>query len=184
MTDANTSGESASAPELETAREELTSHEIAARDEKGRFASPKEPETPAAAVPAADTVSKPPAGTVPQEALHAERRKNDDLRRELDELKGYVKGAIPKPPEPEKKPMPSWWEVPDEALTYRLDEFGRPIQEKLTSYEKSLEEIRQQNAEFREYLSKERAVDKHGEEVVNAAFEAFRALQQADPMGI
>jgi hypothetical protein len=190
MAQDNSSAEGTTALELEQDALTQTSFE-AARDEQGRFAAR---EGDRGAERQGD--GRPPTGFVPQEALHAAReearRQKEAFDREMAELRGFVKGSVPKAPEPEKKPAPSWWEQPDDAVKYHLDEFGRPIQEKLTAFEtqlkelreKDLEAIRQQRLEDREELSKERAIDKHGEEAVNAAFTAFKTAQQADPQGM
>lgn len=159
-----------------------------ARDEHGRFAAQEGQEgsqEPAQAdqqqgAPQDQQEQKPAPrpGYVPQQALdearHGERSakaENEALRQHLaamqqqiSQLTGYVQGAV-KPPE--QAPKPDWWVDPDAALEARLNEVVQPLT--------------QQTGQWREQVSQMMAVEKHGQEVVQAADAALAQYLAANP---
>lgn len=109
----------------------------ASRDEQGRFAARQGAETaiPAEAAPAADAQN---GGMVPQQALHAERQKNDELRRKLDEMSGQIsllarqrqEQPAPKVEQPKPKDI---WEDPNGFTTDAVSKALDPVQKQISS---------------------------------------------------
>lgn len=140
------------------------------RDEIGRFA-PKADE-PAPIDPPADAIIPQDEphnqGNIPPARLKAEAEKRREaeadaaaLRREIAELRGMVTATRQPAAQPQQEAAPATlWDDPDAYLKSQID----PLQTALLT----------QKAEF----SKMIAVEKHGEEVFNAA---ESALEQAAP---
>lgn len=113
----------------ETAEQQQT------RDEQGRFA-PNTAEPTDQAAQAAIEGQQDRQGTVPQQALHAEREKGREareeaeaLRRELAELRGQVTALTPKAM-PQEQPKPTnFYTDPDKALSERLTPIQQQVQQ-------------------------------------------------------
>jgi len=113
---------------------------------------------------------------VPVAALQAERRKYKEnlaavearlsesdakWQQRFEQLIGTIK-----PPEPPQQ-APDFWENPETAIDYRLQQVVNPLQQQL---------VRQ-----REEISMLQAIDKHGQETVDNAFSALKSKMATDP---
>jgi len=115
------------------------------------------------------------SGTVPQQALHAsrerekaERERADRLEREMAELRGSVQTLTqqrqqPHPPSEPEKSTDLFWEDPNKFVASAIS----PVQQ----------QIQQQH----ERTSKLLAVQTHGREVVDAAYQALGQALRTDP---
>lgn len=153
-----------------------------ARDEHGRFAAKAEGDQQERDKPEEqqEAQGEPEAGEdgkVPQQALHASRQRerevkaeNDTLRQQLAEMQGQISMLSRQVSQPREQPKreeqkaPDFWEDPDAFVKSAVS----PIE---------------QNAQKRfEQFSKMMAVEKHGQEKVDAAFQALaQAGQSGDP---
>jgi len=124
----------------------------------------------------ADSEEKTDKNGVPVAALQAERRKYKDnlaaveqklaesdarWQQRFEQLIGTIK-----PPEPPQQ-APDFWENPETAIDYRLQQMVNPLQQQL---------VRQ-----REEISMLQAIDKHGQETVDNAFNALKSKMATDP---
>jgi len=142
------------------------------RGPDGKFAPKASDVAPAASptpepTPAAPVADAPPGAMVPQQALHAERQKNDELRRKLDELTGQVsllsqRAMQPPPKAADPVVAKDIWEDPDGFVKNALT----PVQEQMRTVVLT--------------YSRREAIREHGAEKVDAA-EA--ALKQAIASG-
>lgn len=141
------------------------------RDELGRFAPKAGDPTPVAAEPAQDQQQPPAAakgGEVPLAALHAEREKNKELARQLQQMQASIQAlqqrpaATPPAPVAPAKPK-DFWEDPNAFVAEQLT----PIQQQL------------QASNLR--TSKMLAVQAHGRDTVQEAFQALGEALQTTP---
>jgi|688.fasta_scaffold13803_11 hypothetical protein len=159
----------------------------------GEPVSPPAPETPQAEAQqpeANQTVAETPQSEeatdeqkmVPVAALQAERQKSRkytehlaqvekelaEQRQQFSQLQQWLlaqqQAQQPKPQ------VPDFWEAPETAIDYRVQQEVAPI--------KSL--LQKQREEF----SMLQAVDKHGQEIVDAAFSEMRSRMASDPYGV
>jgi len=113
---------------------------------------------------------------VPVAALQAERRKYKDnlaaveqklaesdakWQQRFEQLLGTIKQPEP-PPQ-----APDFWENPESAVEFRMQQVLTPIQQQL--------------ARQKEELSMLQAIDKHGQETVDAAFSSLKSKMSSDP---
>ncbi|WMT88273.1 hypothetical protein NO932_06590 [Pelagibacterium sp. 26DY04] len=169
--------------EVETLPEQETEQpEGAKRDANGRFAA-KEPENQEQ--PEAEAATETPTedeqpeadqqgGMVPQKALHEERQRVKEMRDEMAELRrqnqqitaqlqAFMSQQQPKPAEQEKK-APDFWENPSEFVNHAVSPLEQKIQKRF------------------EAISLRSAVGEHGQETVQAAYQAMgEAMQSGDP---
>lgn len=144
------------------------------RDEHGRFAPKVEAEAaPVVQAQVEQQVDADP-GKVPQQALHASREKErearqeaETLRNQIAEMRGQIqllsqRGQAPTPKPEAPKPV-DFWESPDGYIANALT----PVQQQLQD----------QNERF----SKMMAMQTHGKETVDTAFNAFVQAAQANP---
>ena len=150
------------------------------RDEHGRFI-PKGEKQPEEAVEAAPAPSAPPApeeaSMVPRNALQDERRKRQELERQLGEMQQRLMQQPPPPPQP----VPDQWEDPEGHTHYLIQQAA------VTAREEALAEVRRE----RVMLSAEAAKQRHPDYIDKVAvFEQLSAqnpalaqtmLQQVDP---
>lgn len=150
------------------------------RDEHGRFA-PKGETPPEEAAEAAPAPSAPPAPeestTVPRTALQDERRKRQELERQLAEISQRLTQAPP----PAPQPIPDQWEDPEGHTRYLVQQAA------VTAREEALAEVRRE----RVMLSAEAAKQRHPDYLDKVAvFEQLSAqnpalaqtmIQQPDP---
>lgn len=114
-------------------------------------------------------------GKVPLAALHEARQREREakqateaLQQQLATLQGQMQVLMQQRQQPqtpqEPKQAPDFWENPDEYLKHQLD----PVQQ----------QIQQQREQFSMTL----AIDKHGKETVEGAYQAMgQAMQMGDP---
>jgi hypothetical protein len=97
------------------------------RDDKGRFVAKDTGETtpPEEAPPAAEAAPPAAEATIPQAALLDERRKRQELERQVQYLLSQQRQ--PEQPRTQPAPAPDFWEDPDGALNARLDAFGTTL---------------------------------------------------------
>lgn len=145
-----------------------------ARDENGRFAAKAET-TGEAAGQETDEDHGAEDGKVPQQALHASRQKAreaaqeaETLKQQIAELRGQVQMLSTRPQQPltpkEEAKAPDFWEDPTAFVQGALT----PVQ--------------QQMQQQREQFSKMLAVQAHGKETVDAAYQALGSqLQSGNP---
>lgn len=149
------------------------------RDEKGRFAAVEpvetgepEPDAPPASAPKAEH-------TIPVAVVTAEREKRQAAERELAEMRRQVaenqrvmlefqaRQMAPKAPEPEPVQIPDPVQDPEAFVRFMAEQQQRQIQS-----------VMQRQAEERDNeqatISQEIAVEKYGQEAVDAALEAAR----------
>jgi hypothetical protein len=120
---------------------------------------------------------QPEGARVPVAALQKEREKAKryteevvDLRRQIAEqdrnwqqrFEQLVTQLQPKQPEAQ---APDFWEAPETAIDHRLTQAITPLQQALMAQ--------------REGMSRMMAVEKHGEEAVNEAYQALAAMKAA-----
>lgn len=158
-------------PQAEPAAQPQTTEERQ-RDEQGRFA-PKAgdppPSEPLAQPDAQQPTTEPaPGAMVPLAAVHAERRKNDDLQRQLQQLTGQVQALMARPSAPAPTPATpqAKKEIWDDPESY-IAEANKPI----------LDQVRQNKLDTSMML----AVDRHGEATVQTAYQALGEALQTDP---
>lgn len=146
------------------------------RDEQGRFASKAEqPETTQEQPEVTDDEPEPEQGKVPQQALHAARQKAkeatteaEQLRQQLAQMQAQIQllnqRQAPQPQKTEEAPKPvDFWESPDSFLESKLSPFQQQIQQQ------------------REQFSKMLAMQAHGSETVDNAYNAFVEAARANP---
>ncbi len=150
------------------------------RDEQGRFATKAEqPEQTQEQPEVTADDTEPEQGKVPQQALHAARQKAkeatteaEQLRQQLAQMQAQMQAQIqllnqrqaPQPQKTEDAPKPvDFWESPDGFLESRMT----PLQ--------------QQMQQQREQFSKMLAMQSHGPETVDNAFNAFVEAARANP---
>ncbi len=152
-----------------------------ARDEQGRFAAqqaaPQTPQAPAAQPEGQQQEQRTaPDGFVPIQALDArlakERERADAALRQQAEqfqrmMQTFQQQARPAPEAP--KP-PDFFENPDAAVDYRLNQAMQPVQ------------MGQQA--IVENFSRMMAMDKFGEEAVNAAYQDLQTRMQSNPRAV
>lgn len=162
--------------EILAEQESETQAETQARDDHGRFATKAEQPEVVAEAPVEQPEPQPEVepARVPQQALHAAREKarekdaeNEQLRRELAELRGQVQ-VLARQPTPQtatqQAPTPEIWDDPNGF-----------VQAALTPVQKAM----QQQAEL---FSRRMAVKEHGHEAVQSAYAALgAAMQGGDP---
>lgn len=136
------------------------------RDEQGRF-GPKGEAATAQQEPAA--AEEQPGAMVPQQALHAARQENGDLKRRLDEMAGQISILTQQRPQPTpqvqaEQPKPKdFWEDPDGFVKQALSPLEKQTQRQF------------------ERVSRLMAITSHGEEKVSAAFTALSNALTTNP---
>lgn len=145
------------------------------RDEQGRFATKAEqPEQTQEQPEVTADEPEPEQGKVPQQALHAARQKAKEasteaehLRQQIAQMQGQIqmlnqRQAAPQKIEEAPKPV-DFWESPDGYLESKLTPFQQQIQQQ------------------REQFSKMLAMQSHGAETVDSAYNAFVEAARANP---
>jgi len=141
------------------------------RDELGRFAPKAGDQTPATAEPAQDqtpATTPEPQRTVPLDALTAIRGENRELKQQLQEMARRFSALEQRPVQPQQPPQPAakpkdFWEDPNAFVAEQLT----PIQQQL------------QASNLR--TSKMLAVQAHGRDTVQEAFQALGEALQTTP---
>src|SRR6266516_665827 len=151
-----------------------------ARDDRGRFsgrqpqqqrppsqqaAPPQQPQQPPAQ-------ARPPAAPqaedhrVPLKTFIEERDRRQKLEKQLEEVVDYMKRQPQQPQAPQQPqgPKQTIWDNPDEYLLHNVIE---PLRA----------EGRRAIMERNDGLSREYAINTHGEEIVNDAFEALKSIR-------
>lgn len=137
----------------------------------GKFA-PKAGDTIQTEQQPASTTQTPPAtteeqpGMVPQQALHAARQENADLKRRLEMVERSVLAQPRQQPPAQQQEQPQakdFWEDPDGFVAQRLSPLEKTMQRQ------------------RESVSRMLAVSAHGADTVNAAFEAIKTGLMTNP---
>jgi hypothetical protein len=77
-------------------------------------------------------------------------------------------------------PPPDWWENPDAALDFRLRNAVEPVAQDLR---KQVEQAQQAVSQQREQFSRMMAVQQHGEEAVNTAYQSLAEQIRSNPQG-
>lgn len=144
------------------------------RDEQGRFASKEQ-----AAEPEQETAQEPEAEDprVPLAAVHEartkakeEREARERVERELAEMRGQMQVLLNQRQQPQpqqEKASPDFWDDPNAFVTQVIN----PVQQR----------IERQREEFSMTL----AIDKHGKDTVEKAYQAMGAAMQAgDPQAL
>jgi hypothetical protein len=98
------------------------------RDEKGRFASKGEPETPAVEAPPA---SEGEQGTIPVAALKDERSKRQALEAELQQMRAYVQ-QMQQPVQQQPTTQPDRWEDPEGYDRWLVQQVTAAAEQKAT----------------------------------------------------
>ncbi|MDH4993040.1 hypothetical protein QEZ48_19685 [Aquamicrobium lusatiense] len=145
------------------------------RDEQGRFATKAEqPEQTQEQPEVTVDEPEPEQGKVPQQALHAARQKAkeasteaEQLRQQIAQMQGQIQMLNQRQGAPQKieeapKPV-DFWESPDGYLESKLSPFQQQIQQQ------------------REQFSKMLAMQSHGAETVDSAYNAFVEAARANP---
>lgn len=158
-----------------------TETEGQARDEHGRFTATKAEEGQQEQPQTEEQQGDPEVGDdgkVPQQALHASRQRekevkaeNDTLRQQLQQMSGQIEmlsRQVSQPREQQSKTeapqKPDFWEDPENFVKSAVSPIEQSAQQRF------------------EQFSKMMAVDKHGAEKVDAAFDALvEAGQRGDP---
>lgn len=140
------------------------------RDEHGRFA-PKEPEPVLEAQPDAKPEGKEEA-FVPSWRLREMREEREAAERRFQETQSQWQRQIAelqaRLPKEEPKPAPDVFEDPNKFLEHGVRQQVDPIRSEIT--------------QLREEYSKKWAIKEHGQEKVNAAYEAVKhGMQSRDP---
>jgi len=151
------------------------------RDERGRFAPragdlPQQPAAQAQPAPEAQPGQQSPKDdgpAIPAWRLSEVTQERNALRDQLAELRRQnelfamqMRQFQQQPREPEK--VPDVFEDPNAFLRHGVQQAITPVQSQV--------------AQVTEYYSRARAIDKHGEEAVNAAYDALdQALRSRDP---
>lgn len=185
--EANASGQDISAPEEQQVE---TTERQQARDPAGRFAeNPKNSGAGVTQQAEGEQQARQGDGKVPQQALHAARKKADEIERvanervqrleqELYQLRGFVSAQAARPQaEPQgqpQQPLPDWYTEPDKAFEARLNASLKPIQERLESAGASPRQAI-------ESTSRMIAIDRHGQEAVQTAFQAADEAMRSNP---
>ena len=164
--------------EILAEQESETQAETQARDDHGRFAPKVEQPEVVAETPVEEPEPQPEVEPtrVPQQALHAAREKarekdaeNEQLRRELAELRGQVHAYTQqahKPAETEPPKPPEYWDDPAGFVQSQISPVQKGVREQLM------------------YNARLVASHVHGAGVVDSAvdeFERLRQTQQLDP---
>jgi hypothetical protein len=146
------------------------------RDEGGKFAKVGEPSAEQQQDAPRDEGGK----QIPIQALDAEKARRRKAEQESHQLRGYLQALQqqPKPAptaqqEPEK-PLPDWYAEPDKAFDARMERVLKPILEKLEAAGASPRQAI-------ETTSRQIAIDRHGTEVVQEAFNAANERMGLDP---
>jgi len=135
------------------------------RDEQGRFAKQEVEAKPEGEVAAKPTDPKDEAH-VPSWRLKEIREERDALRQQLAEFQRQI---ATQRPQPQAAPKPDLFEKPDEFVAQGVEAAVNPIKAEIEG--------------IREFFSRERAIDKYGEEKVTEAFTALdRAAKNGDPL--
>lgn len=140
------------------------------RDEHGRFAGQQQPPEQPAAQPEA---GKPPEGFIPIQALDARLSKQEEkyqaqLREQAEAFQRQLAALHQQPRQPaEPVKPPDFFENPDAAVDYRLNQALGPLQ----NSQKGIVEN----------FSRMMASDKFGEEAVNSALAEMTSRVNANP---
>lgn len=124
-----------------------------------------------------ETDAKEQGGMVPVAALQAERtkarkytetlaeveRKLAEQNSRVEQLTAFLLASQQKQPSAETVQPPDFWEAPENAIDYRLNQAVTPIQQALK--------------EQQENVSRILAAEKHGEEAINEAYSALASLK-------
>jgi hypothetical protein len=174
--------ESAIAPDAPAETPETTEQPASTteqpRDEQGRFASKAEtPETPATqeqTPPAAETPAQAPPAQQQQEAnvpswrLREEREAREAAERRASDIHRQFLEVQARLPQQQPQQRPDLYENPDAFVEHGVRQQVDPV--------------RAQFGELKEYYSRQFAVQKHGQEKVDAAFNAVeQGLAKRDP---
>jgi hypothetical protein len=154
------------------------------RDEHGRFVAPRgahEPEpTPEPQQPTAQQPD--PAGDdgkIPPWRLREMRIERDDAIQRSHEMQRQLEMLRQQMPKPEPAPRPDLYENPDGAIKYGVQEYVDPQIQQLRD---ELAQIKNSYVSEREEISRERAIEKYGEEAVrNAYVWVAEGIQKGDP---
>lgn len=137
------------------------------RDDKGRFAAKEEVAPPPEAVAATPPPPKPepPSHQVPIQVMLDEREKRQTAAREAEELRQKVEyltrlvGQQPQPQPSAPEAPPDFFQNPDAYFDYRLDAPRREVMGALQALNQRME-----------MMSQISAVEKYGQEAVDAAY--------------
>ncbi len=145
------------------------------RDEQGRFAPQEQPTEQAAPAAVDQQEQRPPEGYIPIQALDARlaklQERHDAALRERDLSWQRQLEALRQPPKPvEPAKQPDYFENPDAAVDFRLQQAIQPVQ--------------QGQQAIVENFSRMIASDKFGEDAVNAALTEMTTRVQSNPQGM
>lgn len=133
------------------------------RDDAGRFAAKETGETPQeAAEPVPPTEQ--PSDQGQYAALKDERRKRQDLERQLAEMRDQISR-----PQPQPEPPADFWEDPQSFMARQFEQFGNQFRERLR-HEQQIERID---------VSEASARSKYAD--YDDAFHAFRQAVETNP---
>lgn len=164
----------AAAPEIQEAPEPEVA-QAQPRDEAGRFAAKAEPEPTAEPAPQAQAQpdARDNSGGIPSwrlkeeaEARRAAEERYQNTVREMANLQAQIQ-QFQKQSQP-AKPVPDIFEDANAFVNHHTGEAVSPLKQEIT--------------QLREYYSQMRAVDKHGDEKVRAAYDWIaHGMQSRDP---
>lgn len=145
------------------------------RDEQGRFARQQRDEQPEPQEGGDAPEPERQPGTVPRQALEAERRKRQErddrieelLRQNAEIMSRQMQAQQPSAPVVEPPKAPVFWEDPEAAADYRARQLVDPV--------------RQEFANYKLQMSKQMNVQAHGQETVDAAVQGVMQLKQSNP---
>jgi hypothetical protein len=125
------------------------------------------------------------SGNVPVAALQAERQKAKTYREQVADFDrrlaeqnqvwenrfNQLFSSLAQPKQPQEAPKaPDFWEAPETAIDYRLNQAVAPVQSQLQ--------------QMREDFSRMQAIDKHGQEAVDKAFAEMSQRMQTDKASV
>jgi hypothetical protein len=115
---------------------------------------------------------------IPIQALDAEKARRRKAEQEAFQLRGYLQALQqqPKPAAPQEPPkaLPDWYSDPDKAFEARIEQALKPLREKM-------EAAGATPRQAIETTSRQIAIDRHGVEAVQTAFQAAHEAMGSDP---
>ena len=149
------------------------------RDEHGRFARTEpEPQPEPRQAPAEQGQAR-DEGHVPPWRLREIREERDAINQRYLETQRQLETLQRQMPKPEPAPRPDFYENPDGAVKYGVQEYVDP---QIQQMREEIAQLKNAHVSQREEESRERAIEKYGEEAVRSAYVwVAEGIQKGDP---
>ena len=150
------------------------------RDEHGRFARTEPEPTPEPQQPTAQQPEQArDEGHVPPWRLREIREERDAINQRYLETQRQLEMLQRQMPKPEPAPRPDLYENPDGAIKYGVQEYVDP---QIQQMREEIAQLKNAHVSQREEESRERAIEKYGEEAVRSAYVwVAEGIQKGDP---